>query len=147
MSEKLFLPKTQHEKIAAMFKRFTKAIETDLKQKEKALATALAKADSVSQKQMEVMDLEPINELDTPLKEESHHSGLYKTSSVNVLPATKGLKPEAVRRGKKARHSSIMVGASGDIDKWIRKMHEDLKEKNVSLRVNRVLTKVEKVSS
>jgi hypothetical protein len=40
---------------------------------------------------MEAMDLEPINELDTPLKEDFSHE-LYKNSSVNVLPPPKGLK-------------------------------------------------------
>lgn len=48
MSEKLFLPKAQHEKIASMFKRFTKAIDADLKQKEKALSQVLSRGDSVS---------------------------------------------------------------------------------------------------
>lgn len=55
------------------------------------------------------MDLEPINELDTPLKEDSNNYGLVKTSSVSVLPASRAMKQD--RRGKKARHSSVLIGA------------------------------------
>ena len=44
MSEKLFLPKSQHEKIATVFKRFTKAIDNDFKQKEKSYSQWLDKA-------------------------------------------------------------------------------------------------------
>jgi len=57
---------------------------------------------------MEAMDLEPINELDTPMKEDSNY-GLVKTSSVNVLPASRGMKLD--QRGKKVRHSSVLIGA------------------------------------
>ncbi len=78
MSEKLFLPKSQHEKISTVFKRFTKALDNDFKQKEKTLSSWLEKASqrpdqsvgSFSQKQMEPMDLEPISEfVDTQLKD------------------------------------------------------------------------------
>ena len=52
MSEKLFLPKTQHEKIANVFMRFQKALDQDFKQKEKSYSQCMDKVNSSQQYSM-----------------------------------------------------------------------------------------------